>query len=241
LVARLLRVRAPERETTVILGAEELALELGEVLRRSGKPILFVDKNPASCRVAEQRGLPVVFGDALAPSTAARLRLERASAAIGLTSNTDLNYLFTLEAQQEYGVENVYVAAARRRSDESARLAQRHATRVLFDRPKEIERWNVRLRHGLAERAHLRAAETPSPQSAAAPPSASPDAFVILAVRRGNWLPMHSGWEIKPGDEAIALIHKQEAREARERLRAMGWELAAVESSEPGPETQPKG
>lgn len=247
LAAWALRVRSPGRTATVILGADEVGLVLGEILRDAGHAILFTDKNPDSCRAAEQRGFPVVFGDALSPTTLGRLRLERAKIAIGLTTNTQLNHVFTLEAQEEYDVPDLYVAAARQQAEESARLARRHAVRVLFDRPKDVERWNVRLRHQQTERVRLKALPASRPAAekarseAAAPPAiptpasattaraaaetASPDAFVILAVRRGQWQPMHEGWTPRAGDEAIALLHRDEALSARAALLGLGWQV----------------
>ncbi|MEZ4333366.1 MAG: sodium:proton antiporter [Myxococcota bacterium] len=249
-----LRVRSPGRTTTVILGADELPIVLGEVLRDGGQTILFTDKNPDCCRAAEQRGFPVVFGDALSPTTLARLRLERAKSAIGLTTNAQLNHVFTIEAQEEYDVSDVYVAAARQQAEESSRLARRHAVRVLFDRPKDVERWNVRLRHQQTERVRLKAlppakpaterganeapppasiaTQATAPNARAAAEAASPDAFVILAVRRGgHWQPMHEGWTAKAGDEAIALIHRDEALSARAALLALGWQIVEEDAA----------
>ncbi len=235
IAAWLLDVRAPGRDAIVILGAEELALALGEVLRDAGLPITFTDKNPNCCRAAEQKGFQVVFGDALAPTTLARLRLERARIAIGLTTNAELNHVFTLEAQEEYDVPDVYVAASRQASEESARLASRHAVHVLFDRPKDVERWNVRIRHQGTQVARLRGkpvsrADAEKAEKAAATSTApglpATDDFVILAVRRsGVWQPMRRDWTPKAGDEAVALLQIEQVEAASARLRTSGWEI----------------
>jgi voltage-gated potassium channel Kch len=229
LIARLLRVRMPGREMVVILGAEELGLTLGGVLRDAGARVLFTDNNPNHCFSAEQRGFPVVFGDALTERTVARMRLERARAAIGMTPSTELNYLFALEAQEEYGVGEVYVATGRSRGEISARLAERHAARVLFDRPKDLERWNVRLRHGLASQIRLRFS-APAEGAAREPIASSPDAYLLLAIRhRDGWSPMYGGWVPQTGDEAIALIHADEEAAARDALERLGWEETTAE------------
>ncbi len=232
LTARLLDVRAPGRDAVVILGAEEIARALGSVLRDAGLPVLFTDKNPACCRAAEEAGFPVVFGDALTTTTLARLRLERARIAIGLTTNAELNHLFTLEAQEEFDVPEAYVAASRHSAEESARLARRHAVFVLFDRPKDVERWNVRLRHQVAEPVRLTARTREPSEGAQEPPipaatsGGADDAFVVLAVRRGGWQPMHAGWSPKAGDEAIALVHREERETALAQLLSLGWSVA---------------
>lgn len=226
-----LGVRAPGREATVVLGAEELPLALGEALRETGTSVVFVDRNPASCRSAEERGFPVVFGDVLAPTTLARLRLERARAAIGLTTNAALNQLFVLEAMQEFDVPEGFVAVDPTSGSEAALLARRQSVRVLFDRPKDVERWNVRIRHQAVDRVRLRAHrakgadESTGPARVAAATGTS-DPFVILAVHRDVWRPMEADREVREGDEAIALIHREEADMARARLCELGWEIA---------------
>lgn len=227
-----LGVRAPGREVTVVLGGEELALALGEALRESGDSVVFVDRNPANCRAAEERGFPVVFGDVLGPTTLARLRLELARSAIGLTTNSALNQLFVLEAQQEFDVPSGYVAVDRSGGSESVRLARRQSALVLFDRPKDVERWNVRIRHQAVTRVRLRALRRDSvaagpPVAEAVASSGSQDPFVILAVHRDGWRPMDGDWVVRPGDEAIALVHRDEVEESTSQLRALGWEVVA--------------
>lgn len=246
LAAWLLDVRAPGRDSTVILGAEELALTLGSILREEGHSVVFTDRNPACCRAAEEQGFPVVFGDALGTTTLARLRLERARIAIGLTTNVELNQLFTLEAQEEFDVPEVYLAASRQSSEEFARLARRQAAHVLFDRPKDVDRWNVRIRHQVVERVRLSASPRTSnevesigvrpaattsagaaiPAVPSAGTSSTPDAFIILAVRRGAWRPMQTVWSPRAGDEAIALVHRGESETAASQLKALGWRLS---------------
>ncbi|MBK7948432.1 MAG: cation:proton antiporter [Deltaproteobacteria bacterium] len=227
-----LGVRAPGREVTVVLGCEELALALGEALRESGDSVVFADRNPVNCRAAEERGFPVVFGDVLAPTTLARLRLERARSVIGLTTNPALNQLFVLEAQQEFDVPAGYIAIDRSAANESARLARLQSARVLFDRPKDVERWNVRIRHQLVLPVRLRAPRR-EPVAAGARESAvgssmgAQDPYVILAVRRDTWRPMDGDWEVRPGDEAIALFHRDEIEASTSRLRELGWEVVA--------------
>ncbi len=225
-VSRLLRVRDRGRDSIVILGVEELALTLGDVLRQTNDRIIFVDNNPEHCAAAERRGFAVVFGDALERRTEAQLRLERARAVIGLTPSALLNHHFVVEARDQFGVPELYVAADRE-SQVSERVAEHAEARVLFDRRKDVERWNVRLRHGMVEWRNLRF--EPPPAEAGEPPAASsigPDAFLILAVRRASdWAPMHRSWQPERGDTAIALVHVAEVEQAQQSLVAMGWQI----------------
>jgi hypothetical protein len=237
LASRLLRVRVPGREGIVILGAEELGLALGRILRRTTESIVFADNNPEHSAAAESAGFQVVFGNALERHTAARLRLERARTVIGLTTSAVLNHLFAEEAGEQFGVPERYVAADRG-SQASERLAERSRARVLFDRPKDVERWNVRLRHGLTDQLALRfgkAAEEGDPSAA----RTRPDAFLLLAAQRDrHWAPMHRGWLPQAGDRAIALVHSEERAQAEEALAALGWEIDPA-PAEATPEAAP--
>ncbi len=228
LVARLLRVRQPERDGVVVLGADEVGLTLAEVLRETSSQVIFADNNADHCREAARRGFEVVFGDASEPTTLERMHLERARAAIGLTTRPELNQLFVAQARDEYDVRDLYVAARRGSGNVSARLAQRVAARVLFDRAKDLARWNVRLSNLLADKVMLRfAAEPVAADSASSPEDpdpASADRYLILAVKRGpRWEPMHAEWQAVNGDEALVLLHESERDIALAELEVLGW------------------
>jgi NhaP-type Na+/H+ or K+/H+ antiporter len=228
LVSRLLGVRAAGREGTLILGAERLGLVLGERLRSADERVTFADNNPEHCRAAERAGFSVVFGDALDPNVRGRMRLERARIVIALTSSGELNQLFAAEAAREHGVREAYVAASRDTSGASTRLASHHNSRVLFDRPKDIARWNVRLRHGAAVEKRIRFLAS-SERAPALVRSGDADAYLIAAVRSGKrWVPMHADYAPKPGDEGLALIHGSEASEAEAALAVLGWAIEAA-------------
>ena len=237
LVARLLKVRAPERDGIVILGGEEFGLALGELLRDEGLTVGFVDSNPGHCRAAEERGFPVVYGNALQESVIRRARLGQARAAIGLSANDEVNSLFAREARDDFGVPETFAAINRLSQGMTPERLARQGSRMLFDGEKDVARWNVRFRHGIAriERFHFVGASEPAGSAA---PQASPavplrsrrdaDPFVILALERGGrWQLMHARLEPRPGDRAAAAIHVPEAAEAQTQLGRAGWAPAA--------------
>lgn len=240
LVARLLGVRAPGRESVVILGAEGLGFALAEVLQRSGRKVVFVDTNPGHCREAEERGFAVIYGNAFEPSTRARLRLEQAGAAVATTGNAQLNVHFAEEAREGERVPDVYAAIDRQAAEIGARIVEKRAIHILFDRPKDVERWNVRFRHGQAETVELRVGAPipePEPGAAAGTGNSRPgtvDPFVLLAWRgKGAWEPMAAEKVPAEGDRLVAVIHTAEREEALEALSSYGFELAPPDEEEP--------
>jgi hypothetical protein len=223
-VATLLGVRAPKRDGVLVLGADQLGLALAQELRDAGHNVTLLDANPDHCRAAEESGWAVVFGNALDERTLARARPELAVWAIGLTSNESVNLLFAREARERFAVPEGYVAVEPGSRGVPRETLERLGLRALFDGPRDVERWNVRFRHGYAERCRFRF-DAPAPGE---PPAASPaDPFLILAVTRGGRVePMHRELAPRKGDEAAILLHTERREEALAALAALGWREA---------------
>jgi NhaP-type Na+/H+ or K+/H+ antiporter len=224
LVARALGVRAPARSGLLVLGADRVGMALAAELRRAGRPVILFDANPDRCRAAEEAGWPVIFGNALEERTLARARPEQAASVVGLTSNETVNHLFAREARERFGVPHAYVALEHGSPRLPRELLQRHGIRVLFDGPLDLERWNVRFRHGLTELGRFR---FEAPSGGETPTSASMsalDPYLILTHQRGGQAePMHRDVVPRRGDEAtVALLAEQRAA-ALEALAARGW------------------
>jgi hypothetical protein len=224
LVARLLRVRAPERNGVLVLGADRVGLALAEELRENGRSVTLLDANADHCREAEERGWPVIFGNALEERTLARARPEQALVAIGVTSNETVNHLFAREATERFRVPQAFVALERG-TDLPRELLARHGIHVLFDGPRDVERWNVRFRHGLVELARFRreAAATAAPPAA---PATNDPYLILTVVRAGRVEPMRQGLETRPGDEATVALLAERREDACTALAALGWNRA---------------
>jgi Trk K+ transport system NAD-binding subunit len=234
LVARLLGVRAPDRDAVLILSAEGLGLALARELQAAGRPVTFLDANPEHCRFAQDAGFPVVYGNALEERTLARARPEQAEAVVGLTPNETVNSLFAREAREQYRVPESYVAVARGERGLPGEILERQGSYVLFDRAKDVARWNVRFRHGQTRllRFQLRTAPEPRSDSHETRTPRRPDSYVILTIHRGDRvLLMHAGLEVREEDEAVVALHREEEAEAFETLGSLGWELVPGQSS----------
>jgi NhaP-type Na+/H+ or K+/H+ antiporter len=239
-MATLLRVRLPGRETVAILGAHALGLKLADQLRAGGVPVQFIDANPGNCRLAEEAGYPVIFGDAMQERTLQRGRFDIVGHAIGLTPNQMLNSVFASRARHNFGVPHGYVAAVNPDAGLAPELVEREEVVVLFDGPHDVERWEVRARHDEIEVEHWifrGTVQTQEDDPEATTPDAPPpigERLVILTVRRGDTtVPMHAGWQAEPGDVISVAIHSDEAEGARMALDARGWEPDDAEVAEP--------
>jgi NhaP-type Na+/H+ or K+/H+ antiporter len=233
--ARLLDVRLPGRDTVVILGAQGLGLALAAALREAGRAVVFLDANPQNCRQAEEAGFQVVFGDALQERTQQRARFEVAGAVVGLTPNQMLNSVFVGRTRERFRVPEGYIAVNNLETGLAIDMVRGEEARVLFDGPHDLERWDVRARHGQLAIERWRRTSQPAAEGAAdTPPGGPGDAWVILSVLRGNRArPMHADLAIEAGDVASVAIHRDAAAAAHERLRALGFEPLEGSTSEP--------
>ncbi|MDH3213013.1 MAG: cation:proton antiporter [Myxococcales bacterium] len=230
-LASLLGQRLPGRDTVAILGAQGLGLALGEVLRAAGTSVVFLDSNPRNCRQAEEAGFAVVFGDAVQERTLLRARPRTVGSAIGLTPNQMLNSVFVSRARERFGVPRGYVAVARPESGLAPELVETPDFVVLFEGPHDIERWDVRCRHGSVEVEEWCYGGEPE-AAEGEPPTKTGDRFVILSVRRGGKVqPMHEKLKLVKGDVAAIAVHSVERDEAHASLRAMGWEPQPAEDA----------
>jgi hypothetical protein len=234
-IASLLDQRLPGRDGIAILGAGELALLLGRELREGGRSVVFLDSNPQACRQAEEEGFPVVFGNALQERTLLRARLDSVGTVLGLTPNQMLNGVFVSRTRERFRVPRGYVAVDSLEQGLAPELVERGEAGVLFDGPHEVERWDVRVRHGGALLEHWVFRGAPGKQAAReeAPADAARERFVVLAVRRGaRALPMHQGLDLKAGDVASLVVHAEERGQAHAALRALGFEPREEEAGE---------
>jgi NhaP-type Na+/H+ or K+/H+ antiporter len=223
LVARILGVRDPGRSGIAILGGEELALQLGERLQAPGCPVVILDANPQHCRAAQERGFAAVVGNALDERVQAHAHLDRCAAAIALTRNDELSSLFAREARDEFGVPETYVALGGQPRGVTPKILEKQGSRVLFDGPKDVERWDVRFRHGLARIERFVASAGAQPPAEGAAPAAHVEPFVVLAVERGGVVqPMHANLALRADDVAIVAIHGDERDAAVAALAKRG-------------------
>ena len=230
-VASFLGVRLPGRDTVAILGAQGVGLALASELRDGGTPVVFLDSNPHYCRRAEEAGFSVVFGNALEERTLQRARFDGVGSAIGLTPNETLNGLFVTRAREFFNVPRAYVALEGLAAGVTAEVVRSQDAEILFETPHDVERWDVRSRHGDMEVTHLQMRKLEEGEVADDEAEAPKESFLILAIRRGeHTFPMSTTFKLKEGDVAAVAMHVQEREEALRALARRGWdELPASE------------
>jgi NhaP-type Na+/H+ or K+/H+ antiporter len=230
LVARLLDVKLPRREGVAILGAQGLGFLLAEQLRRGGVPVVFLDANPQACRQAEEAGFTVIFGNALEERTLQRAQLHSVETTVGLTPNQTVNAVFVNRAKEFFRVPQSYVAVQALETGMAAELVRNEEAQVAFDGAHDIERWDVRVRHGSVEIATFRfdASRLPEPASGDEPAPQLPpigERCVMLTLERGSqpMRPMWRSYVPSDGDVVVVALHLPDMEEALAALDARGF------------------
>jgi hypothetical protein len=219
-------VRLPGRDTVAILGAQGLGLALAASLRDAGRSVVFLDSNPQNCRQAQEAGFSVVFGDALQERTQQRARFESVGAVVGLTPNQMLNSIFVSRTRERFRVREGYIAVTKLQSGLASDLVRGEEARALFEGPHDLERWDVRARHGTleVERWKFEGAGDEKSASGDEQPPSSVEQLAILSIRRGSRVfPMHTALALEAGDLASVAIHTLDRAAAHELLRARGF------------------
>jgi hypothetical protein len=239
-LASRLDLRLPGRDSVAILGAEGLGLALARELREAGTPVVFLDSNPQTCRMAEEAGFPVVFGNAMEERTLRRARFESVGTAMALTPNQTVNSAFVSRARDLFRVPRALVAVERVDTGLASELIKSEQAEVAFEGPHDLERWGVRTRRDEVVIEHR---VFSPPQLHEEEPAGAPEGrpvggerFAILALRRdGKTLPMCMGLEPREGDVAAIAVYLPDREEADRLLGELGWRPAG-EGENPGQE-----
>jgi hypothetical protein len=151
LVARWLGVRRPSGQGYVILGAHNVGIELGRLLKDSGEDVVMIDANPEECRHAQDAGFRVFHGNALEERVLITAGLDTRRAVVATLPNEAVNLLFARKAREVYKVPHAYVAIQRGHGAFSHDVVHEAGASVLFGGEVDLELWDVRIRRELAE------------------------------------------------------------------------------------------
>lgn len=221
--ATILGLRLPARDRVAILGVQGLALALGNELRSAGRSVVFIDADPNRCRLAEEAGFTVLFGDGLRDQVLRRIPVELVGTAIGATFNDNLNSQFVGLSRQVFGVREGLVCVGALDAGRAPAHVTRQGADVLFDGAHDQERWDVRWRQN---QVNVEWFGFDSPVEASA--TGGSDSFAMLTLEHsGRILPMSMSRKWRRGDRAAVAIYERGREQAFGQLRALGWKPAA--------------
>ena len=138
------------------------------------------------------------------------------------------DYTIAREAAEDFSVPDTYVAINRRATRYTESRLARQGSHTLFDCPKDVERWSVRVRQEVTAVHRYVYHGEPGPveekEKNGGLSGFNTDPYILLATLRGERCrPMHAGVEAREGDIAFVLVFEPEMEEADEALSAGGW------------------
>ncbi len=232
----LLGVRQPGRDGVAILGAEGVGLVLARALREGGTAVTFLDSNPQHCRMVEENGFPVVYGNAMEERTQRRARFELVGSVIALTPNQTVNSAMVSRARELFRVPNGLVAVNQLDTGLASELESRKEAAIAFDGAHDLARWNVRIRRDdvVIEEREYQPPRTAESETQPGGVSLGERAMLIAAEQAGKVVPMRRDLKLRAGNRVWVAIHEPERAEAETALAALGL------GGRPSP-TQPQG
>ncbi|MEO6602940.1 MAG: sodium:proton antiporter [Polyangiaceae bacterium] len=221
LVASLLRVRLPRNVGFAILGANDMARNLGAALAAATREeIVFIETNPEAARLAEEAGFKVVFGDGLDERSLIKARVQTRRACIAATPNESVNFLFARKLRARAKNVPTYVAIERKEAGISELMVSSERARVLFAGAQELSQWATTRRKSLLEVYLAEASSSTETAFDGLPPGSA----LPLTLQQGERVePIERSYRAKAGDLVCFAVAQDEALEAHLWLTKNGW------------------
>jgi NhaP-type Na+/H+ and K+/H+ antiporter len=208
--ARLLGLQSLAGRNVAIIGAGPLAIGLADVLRKRGRPVTLIDRNPALVEQARAHGLDAYEGNALDEAVLDDMDVDEAETMVAVTTNAEVNAFAAHLAHDVFGVAHSYPALGHPSRGAGPRLLERVGGRIAFGRPIDVRAWDHALERGEVAFVTYR---IPSGASGNLKPSKLPDAMIAIArVRDGSVEVTHAEQRWRAGDEVILLSRFNEAQ-----------------------------
>jgi len=116
-VASLLGVKRAEPKGILIVGANELARKIAQVIKDHGTYVLLVDTSAPSIKEAKKAGLKTLQSNILSDQIFDEIDLSKIGKLVAMTSNSGLNDLACTWFEKELGESNVFRLASKEEAD----------------------------------------------------------------------------------------------------------------------------
>jgi len=210
LVAKLLGLKRESDKGWVILGANAVGRALANSLKNGGEDVILIDANPSLCRLAENEGLKVIYGNALEESILLRSEIDIRKGAIGLSENEEVNMLFAKRAKEEGKVSETFICIKREDESVTAEMVTEVGSNIPFGRARDLEKWSVWLRRNQVESISLNCLSDDEIKAEDVFGKDTEGVIIPLTSKRNTKVvPLGHLTELKKDDEITCLVHSQ--------------------------------
>jgi hypothetical protein len=141
LLAKLLGLSRPKDNGYLILGANPLARKVAHALKTDGESIVLVDSSEDCCAKAKEEGFEVIFGNGLEERTMYRAQISSRRAALALTPNESINFLFAKAVREHFRGTKTWVALETETSGVTAKMVDKLPANILFGGERPLALW----------------------------------------------------------------------------------------------------
>ena len=226
ILARMLRLTA-QPSGWVVLGANEVAIELSKLLARAGD-VVCIDSAKRACDSAQKSQVNALHGNGLDEALLEQTRIHTRAGAVALTPNDDVNVRFlqhvkTLNRSMSRGT----ALLSPSRNTEALEHSGAH---LLFASSVDLKFWTRLLRQGEATLLSFHNTTGGKWQS-----EGTSTLYLPLALERDDSVhPMTTKESPSKGDTMHAVVHTAHKADALTVLLEHGWVLPGAQDAAPG-------
>lgn len=220
-LASALGLRRPRPEGWVVLGGNRLALAIARRLADRG-PVLILDSNPEHCRRARAEGFEASAGNALDERHLERAGVGRFRAALGITANEEINFLFARRLLEDFRLREAWVALDAENASIRPEMLEQIEAHVLFGGERRAELWEHRFEVGAVEIREVEAEDgAAAPSVGAALPAGA--VLPLLLETGGRLAPYPTDYRPRPGDRLHLAIARDRVEGVLAALADRRW------------------
>ena len=220
-VSSLLDLRRKSESGWIILGAHEVARLLARLLKQGGNEVICIDEDPNACRLAENEGIKVFYGNALGGRTLQRAEPDIRKGIIALSGNEEVNFIFSQRAKY-LGKEMIILTGIKQKDEGiTSKMVLDAGGRIPFGRPVDIDLWSSWIRKGYTKYSSYEMDENLNFELS--DPTMVGLILPIVSGRLGSLIPVDDHLKIKKGDFVTFLINTQKEAEADAWLKSHGF------------------
>jgi len=220
-VSSLLDLRRKSESGWIILGAHEVARLLARLLKQGGNEVICIDEDPNACRLAENEGIRVFYGNALGDRTLQRAEPDIRKGIIALSGNEEVNFIFSQRAK--HLGKGMIILTGIKQKDEgiTSKMVLDSGGRIPFGRPVDIDLWSSWIRKGDTKYSSYEMGENFNFELS--DPAMVGLILPIVSGRLGSLIPVDDHLKIKKGDFVTFLINTKKEDEANTWLKSNGF------------------
>ena len=220
-VSSLLDLRRKSESGWIILGAHEVARLLARLLKQGGNEVICIDEDPNACRLAENEGIKVFYGNALGGRTLQRAEPDIRKGIIALSGNEEVNFIFSQRAKH-LGKEMIILTGIKQKDEGiTSKMVLDAGGRIPFGRPVDIDLWSSWIRKGYTKYSSYEMDENLNFELS--DPTMVGLILPIVSGRLGSLIPVDDHLKIKKGDFVTFLINTQKEAEADAWFKSHGF------------------